>query len=156
MNHLLLHFRLIWNLYWCPFMKPYIRQILLLLIVTLILMLLIAFVQMNHAFRFLITASLKLTVIFYYCKSVPKMHSMEHISGALHARYQGWQGKQVSKSVLASFIDCLCSYNESRKCVSDLENEQMPSSMIEGIMAINDIVYWNSWIWFHVETLFLV
>jgi hypothetical protein len=46
-----------------------------------------------------------------------------------------------SASVLASFIDCLCSYNESRKCVSDLENEQMPSSMIEGIMAINDIVY---------------
>jgi hypothetical protein len=45
--------------------------------------------QMNHAFRFLITASLKLTVIFNYCKSVPKMHSMEHISGALHARYQG-------------------------------------------------------------------
>jgi hypothetical protein len=42
---------------------------------------------------------------------------------------------------VASFIDCLCSYNESRKCVSDLENEQMPSSMIEGIMAINDIVY---------------
>jgi hypothetical protein len=45
-------------------------------------MLLIAFVQMNHAFRFLITASLKLTVIFNYCKSVPKMNSMEHISGA--------------------------------------------------------------------------